>query len=343
MAGIVLAPLSAQAQQSFGEVIKAGTKDANTLIRVYFEPGGKAVGHALNGGWFNSGKAMGLGRFDVRLFATGVFVPKDQTTFDISTLELEKIRLSPGQSPIAPTIFGEDEEGPQMEVETTGAGEKATFRTPPGIGYRNVPIPMAQVSLGLVKDTEVAVRYVPEVKYEDYSTKLWGVGVKHGLKQWIPVISAIPGFDIAAFGGYTQLEANAALNLEPDPAAAKTAQQQQPGYYDNQALVFTTKAWTVSLVASKTLSVITAYGGVKYSHATTDVNVNGRFPVTTFRGTPPAREIVDLVDPVVLNVEDSQFGLTAGFRLKLLFFSVYGEGTLAKSPSATAGVGFGFN
>ncbi|MBC3541843.1 DUF6588 family protein [Rufibacter sediminis] len=346
--GILLATPAVHAQQAVGNVIKAGQEDANKLIQAYIEPGGKAVGHGLNGGWFNSGKAMGLGRFDVRIFATGVFVPKDQTSFDISKLDLKNIRPANGESTIAPTIFGSDDDGPGMVVygrnPVTNREEELTrFNTPPGIGFKNLPVPMAQVSVGLIKDTEIAVRFIPETKHEEYSGKLWGLGVKHGLKQWIPVVSAIPGFDITAFGGYTHFETAADLDINPDAAAYRTTQQQQAGYYDNQQLVFTTKAWTASLVASKTLSVITAYGGLRYSHVSTDVNVNGRFPITSFRVTPPNRYIEDVENPVMVKVEDSQIGLTAGLRLKLAFFSIYGEGTLAKYPTATAGIGLGFN
>lgn len=343
-----MAAPAAHAQQAVGDVIKAGKEDANKLIRAYIEPGGKAVGHGLNGNWFNSGKAMELGKFDVRVFATGVFTPEEQTSFDISKLELKKIRLASGESSIAPTVFGGKEEGPEMVVYgrnplTNREEELTRFNTPGGIGFKNLPVPMVQASFGLVLDTEVAVRFFPKTTYEEYSANLWGVGLKHGLKQYLPGISAIPGFDIAALGGYTYFETTADLDLAPDPAASRTAQQQQAGYYDNQQLVFTTKAWTASLIASKNLKVLTVYGGVKYSHVTTDVNVNGRYPVTSFQVTPPNRYIEDVVDPVMVNVEDSQYGLVGGLRLKLLIFSLYAEGTMAKYPSATAGLGIGFN
>lgn len=333
----------AKAQEGIGEIIKGGTEDANKLIGAYIAPGGKAVGHGLNGGWFNSGKAMGLGRFDVRIFGTAVFTPEDETTFDINSLNLKNIRLKNGESSIAPTMFGENEDGPELEVRE-GNQVITSFRTPPGIGFRTLPVPMAQVSVGLIKDTEIAVRFIPKVKYDDYSAKLWGIGIKHGIKQWIPVLSKIPGFDITVFGGYTSFETTADLDINPDASATLSAQQRQAGYYDNQQFVFATKAWTASLVASKTFSVITGYGGFKYSSVSTDVNLNGRYPVTDYRLTPtPGKYIQDVVDPVAVPVEDSQFGLTAGLRLKLLFFSMYGEYTLAKYPTATAGIGFGWN
>ncbi len=362
--GLLLSAGQVQAQDEVGEFIRAGKEDAGKLVRAYAEPASKAFGHGLNGGWFNSGKAMKLGRFDVRVFATATFSPEEDRTFDLSKLGLTMVRdengrvFDPNTPVLSPTIFGKDEEGPELtlyaKARRTVAGQSVeveervgSINAPQGAGYTFLPVPMAQVSLGLIKDTEVAVRYSPKVKYDDFEGELWGVGLKHGIKQWIPVISMIPGFDITVFGGYTHLKSayrglDVPLRDEDRPYA--TAQQQDPQYYAGQAVTLSTKAWTGSLVVSKTLSVLTAYAGVRYSNVETDLNVEGAYPVTAYRTTAPYnRYVEDITDPLLLNMKDSQWGATGGLRLKLLVFSLYGEYTLAKYPTATAGIGLGFN
>ncbi|KAA3436143.1 DUF6588 family protein [Rufibacter hautae] len=354
--GLFLAASPAQAQDEVGEFIRAGKEDANKLVRAYAEPASKAFGHGLNGGWFNSGKAMKLGRFDVRVFATAAFSPEEDRTFDIAKLGLTMVRdangnrFDPNKPVITPTIFGEDEEGPEISLyaKANGVDERiGSINAPQGSGYKFLPVPMAQVSLGLIQDTEIAVRYSPKVKYDDFEGQLLGFGVKHGIKQYIPVISMIPGFDITVFGGYTNLKSSYSgidvpLSEEDRPYA--TAQQRDANYYTGQALTLNTKAWTASLVASKTFSVLTGYAGVRYSNVETDLNVEGKFPVLGYRTNAPFNKYVeDITDPVLLNMKDSQWGLTGGLRLKLLVFSLYGEYTLAKYPTATAGIGIGFN
>ncbi len=362
--GFFLAATPAQAQDEVGEFIRSGKEDANKLVRAYIEPASKAFGHGLNGGWFNSGKAMKLGRFDVRVFATAAFAPDEDKSFDLSKLGLTTVRdangrkFDPNTPVLTPTIFGADEEGPELTLYAKGRRtvggqviefeeEVGSINAPQGTGYSFLPVPMAQVSLGLIKDTEIAVRYSPKVKQDDFEGQLWGVGVKHGIKQWIPVISMIPGFDITVFGGYTKLKSSYAgidvpLSEEDRPYA--TAQQREASYYAGQALTLNTKAWTASLVASKTFSVITGYAGIRYSNVETDLNVEGRYPVIAYRTTAPFNKYVeDITDPVLLNMKDTQWGVTGGLRLKLAFFSLYGEYTLAKYPTATAGIGLGFN
>ncbi|WP_153042601.1 DUF6588 family protein [Rufibacter ruber] len=351
--GLFLALPSAQAQDEVGDFIRANQSDANKLIKAYADPVGKALGHSLNGGWFNSGKAMGLGRFDIRIFGTATFAPDEAKTFDLATLGLSDQVVVSGKSTTAPTFFGRDEDGPELTIYAktrTPAGveikqEVASFNSPPGSGIDILPFPIAQLSVGLIKDTEIAVRFVPNTKFDDFEAGLWGVGLKHGIKQWIPVLSKVPGFDITVFGGYTNLKsAYRGIEVTPEAADNPSAAQSAPGYYDGQGIELTTKAWTASLVASKTLSVITGYAGMKYSNVQTDLTAVGRYPVPSIRSTPPyQRYVEDITEPIDVSMKDSQFGLNAGLRLKLAFFSIYGEYTFAKYSTAMAGIGFGWN
>ncbi|WP_157600672.1 DUF6588 family protein [Rufibacter sp. DG15C] len=356
LAFLLVAP-AAQAQDEVGEFIRAGKEDATKLVKAYAEPAGIALGHNLSSGWFNSGQAMKPGRFDIRIYASAVFAPDNAKTFDISKLGLKQIRTStgatfdPNRPVLVPTVFGEDTEGPELTVYTRNPltnqeEEVVSFNSPPGTGYDVLPFPMAQVSVGLVKDTEIAVRFVPKTKADDFEGSLWGVGVKHGIKQWIPGLASIPGFDVTVFGGYTSLTSSYGLDvpLTADNMQYATPQQQSSTYYDGQALELKTKAWSASLIASKTFSVITGYAGVRYSNVETDLNAVGKYPVVAYRTTVPYSKYVDdVVNPIIVNMKDAQVGATAGLRLKLAFFSLYGEYTLAKYSTAMAGIGLGWN
>ncbi|WP_156180269.1 DUF6588 family protein [Rufibacter radiotolerans] len=343
---------AAHAQEEVGDFIRAGKADANKLIRAYAEPASKAFGHGLNGGWFNSGQALKLGRFDIRVFATASFAPDEDKTFDLATLGLSSnVKFDGSRSTIAPTIFGEAADGPELRLFATNPTTKqqeeiARFNSPQGSGYDLLPVPMAQVSLGLVANTEVAVRFSPKVKYDDFEGELWGVGAKHGLKQWIPVINEVEGFDIALTGGYTNLKSSYTgidVQVAEEDRSYATSQQLDPSYYSGQAVKLTTKAWTTSLIASKTLGILNVYAGVRYSNVETDLNLEGRYPVLAYKTTLPNNKYIeDITNPIMLNMQDSQWGATGGLRLKLAVLSLYGEYTIAKYPTATAGIGIGF-
>ncbi|MFC6996099.1 DUF6588 family protein [Rufibacter roseus] len=351
--GLFLAPEVAVAQQSIGELVKA-KDDANKLVRTYIAPAGKAVGHSLNSGWFNSGQALEAGRFDIRVYATIALGSEEDKTFDISQQGLSpRIRLAPGEPSIAPTVFGGVNEGPEMIVYGTNPytnqeEELGRFNTPQGLGINFAPLAVPQVSVGIGGGTEVAVRFLPKIRFrEDYQVNLWGVGLKHSLKQWIPVIGSVSGFDVTAFGGYTHLRASADLNIPPTQEYNRRPVTQSNADFDNQQLVYITKAWTASVIASKTLGVITLYGGLRYSDSDTRLAAEGNYPLVNVRTQvlPPFYEYyIDPIEtPIDVAVHDSQVGVNAGFRLKLAFFSIYAEGTYAKYPTAAAGIGVGWN
>ncbi len=58
----------------------------------------------------------------------------------------------------------------------------------PGIGFDALPLFMPQVSVGLIKKTEVMLRFMPKVKLnDDIDAGFIGIGIKHNLDQWLPI------------------------------------------------------------------------------------------------------------------------------------------------------------
>lgn len=57
---------------------------------------------------------------------------------------------------------------------------------PEGSGINISPLPIAQLSLGLIKGTELMVRGFPKFEVEGYKAGYFWVGIKHDIKQWIP-------------------------------------------------------------------------------------------------------------------------------------------------------------
>lgn len=341
------------AQDALGEIIKSGTQDAGTLITAYLNPVGKGFGVGLNNGWTTTPKVFKPGRFEIRVIASAAFVPEEEKTFDLAELGFNSptrtVRLDNPNNKIAPTMYGEAMDGPLVNVYArrpdTGQEEKiASFYMPKGTGYKAVPTPMLQATLGLFKETAIMVRYMPELTKDDYSGKLFGIGLEHSLSQWLPIIRNLP-LDITASVGFTDFTASyAGINVTPDPNVQKTSQQSAAGYYANQLLDFNTKAYSGSLLAGKGTKIVAGFLGVNYSHAVTSSNLTGLYPVTAVRQTAPfQRYIEDIKDPVSVNIEHTQIGLTGGFRFKLGFLSLFGQGTFSKYSSATAGFGFGWN
>jgi hypothetical protein len=55
-----------------------------------------------------------------------------------------------------------------------------------------LPVPMYQLGLGLPKGFELKVRFAPTVKMDDFQFNLFGIGIMHDVKQYIPGIKGDP-------------------------------------------------------------------------------------------------------------------------------------------------------
>ncbi len=346
---LALARSSGYAQISNVEdLIRANVADANLLVEQYISPFGRGFGAGLSNGWFNTARPHKFLGFDITVTGNAAVAPVGDQTFDLNALGLQNMRLvNPAADPNVPTVVGEDVPGPEVEVflnnPVTGQDEViGTFELPQGIGFRYVPSPMVQASVGLFANTEVMIRYLPEVEVsEDVgSLKLFGIGVKHSLNQWLALGAAFP-VDLSIMAGYTTFQAKSGeLDVEPDAQAIPSGAS-----YDGQEVEIEARSYTVNLLISKSFSILTLFGGVGIESSNVDTKLKGTYPLTVFEDdiTSPnfGQQIVeDVTDPVDISVDGVNKGrAVAGFRLQLTVLALHGSYTFSKYPVATVGLG----
>ncbi len=350
-AGVCLFALPASAQNEITEIIKTGPQDAFKLASAYFEPAFRGFGSGMNSNWYNTARTHRPGGFSITLASLNVaFAPNRDRSFDVRELGLksEYARLKNPESDFtAPTILGKDQPGAEFGVyipnpNTGEETEVASFRLPEGSGIHFVPVPMIQANAGLFKGTEVAVRLIPKIKpWKNYgSIQLYGGGLKHDIKQYIPGIRRLP-FDLSLMAGFTFLQYELPLDLSPpemtEPASGS------PGDYTTQRLEAQFKGLTTNLILSKTFSVITLYGSAGYNFSETGIHLRGTYPVVSNLRADGVVEYEDFTDPVSFRSRQGKgVKANAGFRLQLAIFMLYAEGALADYPSVSAGVGLSF-
>jgi hypothetical protein len=352
----------ASAQSGAADMLKGGTSDANTLLNGYLGPVAKAFGSGLNSGWYNTAKPHGTGGFDVTMSFNLAFAPAADQSYSITGMNVIK---PTGSETTAPSIFGpNDKDGPNVNIYqpnpnygiTPGASKDTAtgnFNLPKGTGVNFFPVPTAQISVGVYKNTEVMLRLIPQISAGGFSTGLWGFGVKHDFKQWIPGIKEMP-FDLSGLFGFTSFNASYAFsppnNLNPDVPNGTTSGNTintNTAAYDNQKLAITSTAWTVQAIISKKLLFFTPYLGVGYGYSNTEIKMAGNYPYTEFitSGTPLTnpnygkKEVKVVTDPVTISGNASSFRATLGFRLKLTLLTIHADYTLAAYNVATLGVG----
>ena len=162
------------------DFLRSAPADGVKFVQAYISPWANAFGAGLNGGWYNTAKPHKFGGFDITTGISAGFVPASAETFDVSKIGLSNSITGTGPSS---TVAGPDKNGPAMTYKDNGSGVTlASFNTPPGTNWKIIPVPTAQIGIGLPFGTELKVRFIPKINIKGGDISLWGVGIVHSIK-----------------------------------------------------------------------------------------------------------------------------------------------------------------
>jgi hypothetical protein len=343
-----------------GSILQAGKEDANTLAQSYLEPFGSGFGAALNTGWTNTAAPHSTLGFDLTVSTGLAIVPNSAKSFDVNELGLQKLELE-GSDPISPTINGDNQTGALLAAyeDPDGPGgideqKIIEFNMPEGTGFGYVPAPMIKGAVGVFKDTEIMLRYTPEIDVGDFgSFNLFGVGAKHGINQWLPGGNVLP-VDLSVMFGYTGMEVGAGLDITADDVIQDPDNTENPynaSHWEGQEISLNTDAWTINALVGKSLPVVSVYAGVGYEASTLNISTPGSYPTVVpnnpdFQNDPNNNEpfiVDDVEEPIDLSIDgDNGLRAMAGFRFRFTVFHVSGSYTLSNYSSYNLGVGISF-
>ena len=339
---IVITNVPVKAQDDIAEIIKAGPQDVATYLDYYLTPMFQSFSYGMNSGWYNTAKPHSSLGFDLTFSLNLAMVPKGEDMFLFQNSEYSNIRLQSGSQAEVATLFGPDESGSNLEVVDDNV-VLSTFGAPGGLGisdytagFMAMPAPTLNLGLGIIKNTEIKIRYVPDVSKDvDYS--LWGVGIMHDWGQWIPVINKLP-IDLSVFGAYSKLS----LTRIFEETGIESNGTEQGIQYDQTGL-------TLEALVSKKLSVLTVYGGLGINTVKTETSLLGTWvidsddytPVNPPPGYVPPTTIINEGD-IKLDTDGSSFHATIGLRLKLAVFTIHGQYAYNGYNTLSAGLGLSF-
>ena len=150
------------------------------------------------------------------------------------------------------------------------------------------------------------------------SVGLWGVGVKHDLLQWIPVVGDAIPISLPLQIGHTN------LNTKFDVESADV----------KQAVELNVKATTINLIASKKILMLTGYTGVGYNSSSTS------FTADTDLKLGNVNNQIDFDVPLEMSFESvNEFRANIGIRFNLTVIAFQANHTFSKYPVTTLGVG----
>ncbi|WAC40801.1 hypothetical protein OVA16_19895 [Pedobacter sp. SL55] len=264
-------PFCLKAQDQIGDVFKGAPADASKLTQAYLSPLFTGLGTAINSGWFTSAKAKKPLRFDFRFTGTVAIVPNSDKTFDVTKLGLTSMAPAPGANPISPTFSGEDTQGTLMRLN--GAPDASgDFNLPNGIDIGYVPAPQLQLTVGIPKNIDISLRYVPTIDLKDYGKiDMIGAGAKiEVLPLFLGKTEKIVPVDVAVALGFTQLNYSLPLEVGTTPNP-------------NQQLKAKVKGMSADAIVSKTLAVFTPFLSVGYQKSESDLQALGTYEFAVLR------------------------------------------------------------
>lgn len=334
--------LKSNAQDGFNDLLRSNSADATLLFKNYANPLFKGFGTGLNSGWNNTADTKKLLHFDLRITANAAFVPTMDKSFDVTKIGLSnRVRVDGSSTTnIAPTFGGaKDVNTPVMALYDNNNTKLGTFTMPDAV-LSVIPAPNIQLTVGLVKNTELSLRVTPDIKLGDDagSVGMFGFGFKHNI---IKDFAKASPFDLAVAFNYSRINYSKGLNVANEDGSSNAN--------SNQRIDAKFSGVNVQAIISKKLLFFTPFLSVGYQTAKTDFGVMGKYVVRS-GGTPsgnPSAPITytytTLNDPVRIN-ENSISGLRTdlGFQMNLAFFRVYASGSLGQYKSVNGGIGFGF-
>ena len=343
---LIVTAVNAQIKE-VGPMLSGSTADAQQLFSAYLKPYANAFGADLNGGWYNTAKNHKLLGVDLTFSISTAFVPSSDKTYNVNDLHLTGNPTITG-GPLAPTVAGSD---PSPKLTYMVSGKKiAEFNTPSGTGVGTIPTPMIQLGIGLVKETDIVGRFFPKVDLgNNGSIQMWGIGIKHSLKQYIPGIKMAPFFHLSFFGGYTQLKTRVGLNFQPsffeDPTGVNAAPGTLDLDYSNQMMQLTFNSFTANIIASFDLPVVTFYGGAGFSSTSTKLSLTGNYPMAGLKGgVITVDDQFALNNPINIKMKSKDGSATkprlnGGIKFKFAIITLHFDYTYANYSVFTGGLG----
>jgi hypothetical protein len=325
-----------QGEAELVKFLEAGKADASVLMSAYLNPIVEGTSYGFNGGWYHTAKAHKSLGFDLGVSLNTVFIPSSKNYFSPGDLDLENTVLVDPSSGMAPTVIGPAEATRyQTEIDINGDGipdQTLDFNGPEGVDFednfkvKGAIAPTAQFGIGIYKNTDLKIRWMPEVETGASRVRLLGFGVLHDVKQHIPGMRTLP-FDLSMLVAFTKIQGS--TNVEGEFDKPQNDQRQQ-------RMDYSMDAWLVQALISKKIAIITFYGGIGYNAIKTSSDLLGSYVMFD---DPNGNNDVIFKDPVSLSFKNKSLRATAGIRLN--FGPIYLNGDYSFQEYNTLSVGLG--
>lgn len=325
------------------ESLLLASDEASNLTESYINPVMKGLMYSMNGGWYTTAKTHKKFGFDFTINANASFVPSADEIFAFTGYNY--LETSNGETSLS-TIMGEDDTETTLLVnipldENETEFNVASFDMPGGIAgdlpLKAIPTPMVQAGLGLPFKTDIKLRFVPTLNFDDsVEANLIGLGLQHDITQYLGPIDKLP-LSISVLGALTNMKVAYSIDDDNGNADGVTV--------SNGEVEFKMDTFTLQALASLDFKVITIYGGFGYNNGKSTIKFKGDYELTYTRegGSLDGESIVvGVKDPINLGFDANGMRATLGTRINIGFFKLFADYTLQEYNTVSAGFALSF-
>lgn len=324
----VACSFQAMAQSNINEILAAGLDDAEKFTTDYLSPASDGIMYSISNGWYNTADAKPLAGFEISIIGNmASFKNKDdKKAFELNTADYENLQFVDGSSSKLVSSSLGDIEDVRVFIEDENGLLREEFDLPTGLASENInfiPSGFIQASVGIIKGTELKARFLPKINTDEFAMSMYGFGIQHEFTKHLPADKILP-IAISGVIGYTHLDASYDFTNTSIIAG------------QDQRLEVDINTWVFQAVVSTKLPIINFYGGLGYLSGKSTTDVLGTYTVQSgpFQQT--------YVDPFSLKKDASGVTANLGAKLKLGFFRLHADYTLAEFDTFSFGINFGF-
>lgn len=256
-------PIAAQNTNDAQDVLT----DILFIIDGYNEPAARASVMQTGAGWFYTAKSLEKFKVNVSIGMSGLSVPNSSKNFDVRESDFINLDIRDGDRASIPTALGGQR---RVFFDFTIDGDSYEFQTFSGLEIDILPFPYVQSQIGLWKETELTLRYSPQITIDRSSYAVYAAGIKHNLSQYFNKEQRT--FEIALYGNYSLTDLNLKYR-EPLELTPRGSNGRTLAVIDGSLVDF--HSVNVGIVASKDFNKWTLHTAVNYNTSWIDYSLTG--------------------------------------------------------------------
>jgi hypothetical protein len=155
------------------------------IIDGYNEPAAKASVMQTSAGWFYTAKSLEKFKVNVSIGMSGLAVPNSSKNFNVSESDFINLDIRDDDRASLPTALGGQR---RVFFDFIIDGESYEFQTFSGLEIDILPFPYVQSQIGLWKETELTLRYSPQITIDRSSYAVYAAGIIVNSSMKCPLI-----------------------------------------------------------------------------------------------------------------------------------------------------------